>query len=41
MAGGEVQDPPMKKYTEQLKEMDEKRHGLDIEITDLLAEVDT
>lgn len=32
MAGGEVQEVPMKTYTAQMKDLDEKRTGLDIEI---------
>lgn len=31
----------MKHYTANIKELDEKREGLEIEITDLLAEMDT
>ena len=38
---GEVQDDPMKIYTNQIKDLDEKREGLEFEITDLLAEMDT
>ena len=31
----------MKYFTEQIKQLDEKREGLEFEITDLLAEMDT
>ena len=31
----------MKVLTDKMKDLDEKREGLDIEITDLLAEMDT
>ena len=31
----------MKHYTDQIKDLDEKREGLEFEITDLLAEMDT
>lgn len=41
MAAGEVQDQQMKYYTEKIKLLDEKREGLEIEITDMLAEMDT
>ena len=41
MASGEVQERPMKHYTDHIKELDEKRQGLDFEIQDLLAEIDT
>ena len=41
MASGEVQERPMQHYTENIKDLDEKRQGLDFEIQDLLAEMDT
>ena len=41
MATGDVQERPMAHYTESLRNLDEQRQGLDIEITDLLAEMDT
>ena len=41
IAAGEVADDGMKVLTDKMKDLDEKREGLDIEITDLLAEMDT
>ena len=41
IAAGEVADDGMKILTDKMKDLDEKREGLDIEITDLLAEMDT
>ena len=41
MAAGEVQSDPMKEFTNQIAELDEKREGLEFEISDLLAEMDT
>ena len=41
MASGEVQDRPLHKYLDDLRDLDEKRLGLDFEIQDLLAEIDT
>ena len=41
MASGEVQERPMANYTETLRNLDEQRQGLDFEIQDLLAEMDT
>ena len=41
MASGEVQEDGMLKYVDNLRDLDEKREGLDLEIQELLAEVDT
>ena len=41
MAGGEVQDAPMKAYTAKMQELDGIREGLDFEIQDLIEEMDT
>lgn len=41
MASGEVQDDAMRKISASLKDLDIKRNGLDFEIQDLLAELDT
>ena len=41
ISSGEVQEKAMRIYTHTLKDLDEKRQGLDIEIQDMLAELDT
>ena len=41
MVGGEVQEFAMVEYTNKMKELDDKRQGMDVEIQDLLAEMDT
>lgn len=41
MASGDVQDKAMHEYVDNLRDLDEKRRGLDFEIQDLLAEIDT
>jgi len=41
MASGEVYDDQMRVYTQNLRELDLKREGLDLEITDMLHEMDT
>ena len=41
MVGGEVQEFAMVEYTNKMKELDDKRLGMDFEIQDLLAEMDT
>ena len=41
MANGEVQDPTLRGYIDNLKDLDEKREGLDLEIQDMLAEIET
>ena len=37
----EVQDEQMLRYIEQFQDLDEKREGLDFEINDILAELNT
>ena len=41
MVGGEVQEFAMVEYTNKMKELDDKRQGMDVEIQDLLVEMDT
>lgn len=41
MASGDVQDKAFLEYSDNLRDLDEKRQGLDFEIQDLLAEIDT
>ena len=41
MSSGEVYDEAMRVYTQNLRELDLKREGLDFEIADMLMEMDT
>ena len=41
IASGEVHSTPTAIYLDRLKSLDELRAGLDVEITDMLAEMDT
>jgi hypothetical protein len=41
MASGEVYDDKMRVYTQNLRELDLKREGLDFEIADMIMEMDT
>ena len=41
IASGECQEPAMQVYVDRLRDLDEKREGLDFEIQDMLLELDT
>ena len=41
LAQGEVQEDVMHRYVDSLRALDERREGLDFEIQDLLAELNT
>ena len=41
MADGNAQESNFKKYIDVLNDLDERREGLDFEISDLLEEIDT